>query len=261
VFYGGNYFAIAHDFQGLPAGLGVIWSLAVEEHFYLLFPPLAALLLAWRPQRAALAIALLCALVLAWRAWRLAHGASVDAITMSTDTRVDSILVGCGMAFWRNPWLSPPEPAHIGRDWALLALGLAVLVATLLVRDETFRLTARFTLQSLAVALLIHRAVARPASRALRWLSAAPLVYLGSISYTVYLCHHLILEGLQRAWPDAGLLFSAPWLLRTALAVALTWVVAEAMRRSVEQPCAAWRRRLHAARAPASSLHTPSRTP
>ncbi len=42
LFYFGNYFVIAHDFRGMPAGIGVVWSLAIEEHFYLLFPPVAA---------------------------------------------------------------------------------------------------------------------------------------------------------------------------------------------------------------------------
>ncbi|HEX5757440.1 MAG TPA: acyltransferase, partial [Arenimonas sp.] len=68
LFYFGNYHVIATDFGGIPAGLGVIWSLAVEEHYYLLYPPLALLLLRrQQPRRAAAVLAALCIGMLLWR--------------------------------------------------------------------------------------------------------------------------------------------------------------------------------------------------
>src|SRR5204863_4822607 len=68
LFYFGNYFVIAHDFSGLPAGMGVTWSLAVEEHYYLLFPLLAlALLGRARKVQAVTLLSALCVVILAWR--------------------------------------------------------------------------------------------------------------------------------------------------------------------------------------------------
>jgi len=240
LFYAGNYHAIANDFNGMPAGIGVVWSLAIEEHYYLFYPPLAALLLrGGRPGRSVAVLASLCLAVLAWRVWLARHGASDNYLGMATDTRVDAILIGCALALWRNPWLdSSPAPKAL-RDGALLALALGLLLLTLLIRDPAFRHTLRYTLQGVAVAALLYLAVARSAWWPLRWLNARPLVYLGSVSYTVYLSHHLILLGLARHAPQWG------WLPLTLAGAALTLLLAEPMRRWVEQPCATLRRRLH----------------
>jgi peptidoglycan/LPS O-acetylase OafA/YrhL len=114
-----------------------------------------------------------------------------------------------------------------------------VLVGTLLYRDEVFRLTARYTLQSLAIAGLIYLSVARADRLPFRWLNARPLVYIGTISYTIYLSHHVILLGLAKHWPQLS------WIWLTLAGAVLTLAVAEPMRRWVEQPCAKLRKRLH----------------
>ncbi|MBL6749325.1 MAG: acyltransferase [Nevskia sp.] len=256
LFYFGNYFVIAHDFNGIPAGIGVVWSLAVEEHYYLLYPPLALLLLLRlrRPAGRAAVLAALCAMVLAWRFWLLRHGGSEAHLTMATDTRVDAILVGCLMALWRNPWLDRAAAASGGlRDSVIAAACLAALAATLAYRDDTFRLTARYTVQSLAIAPLIYLAVARAADAPFRWLNARPLAYLGGVSYAVYLSHQVILFMVQAHCPRLG------WLATTMLTAALTLAFAECMRRWVEQPCARLRKRLH--RRPAAAQALPGSLP
>ena len=247
LFYFGNYHVIAYDFGGLPEGLGVVWSLAVEEHYYLLYPPLALLLLRLgRPRLAAALLATLCALILVWRCWLAAQGTSAAYIGMATDTRADAILVGCTMAFLYRPSLAPARPY---RDLLVAAGCLALLLATLLYRDEWFRLTLRYTLQSLAVAPLIGLAIAHSARPALRWLGSRPLVYLGGVSYTVYLSHQLILHAVQRQAPQLG------WAATLLLTALLTLALAEPVRRWVEQPSARLRRQLSAGsrRTPPSS--------
>ncbi len=240
LFYFGNYYVIAHDYHGMPAGIGVIWSLAIEEHYYLFYPPLAALLL--RVGRVGLSVtvlSILCAAVLAWRYWLVFHGGSEAYLTMATDTRVDAILVGCLMALLFNPWLDRVPAPKALNDWGIAAVCVAVLMGTLLYRDEVFRLTARYTLQSLAIAPLIYLAVARADRLPFRWLNARPLVYLGTISYTIYLSHHVILSGLAKHWPQLS------WIWLTLAGAVLTLAVAEPMRRWVEQPCTKLRKRLH----------------
>jgi peptidoglycan/LPS O-acetylase OafA/YrhL len=240
LFYFGNYHVIAHDFTGMPGGMGIVWSLAIEEHYYLLYPPLAALLLHLRrPGISALILGFLCLAVLLWRYWLVLHDANLNYIMMATDTRVDAILIGCGLALWLNPWLDPLPATRQSLQWFLAAASVSVLIFTFVFRDEFFRLTLRYTLQSLAIAVLLYLAVAHADRRPFSWLGARPLVYIGSISYTIYLSHHLILLALAKHWPQGG------WLGLTTVGALLTLCVAEPMRRWVEIPCAQWRRRLH----------------
>ena len=82
------------------------WSLAVEEHFYLLLPPVVALLSAWavfrrRPVRTAtILVAILGATVLAVRVWMIARGATLEAVLFQTHARIDArrsrrVALGC----------------------------------------------------------------------------------------------------------------------------------------------------------------------
>jgi peptidoglycan/LPS O-acetylase OafA/YrhL len=239
LFYFGNYHVIAFDFHGVPSGLGVVWSLAVEEHYYLLYPPLAIVLLRGKRAWAVAVLAALCAAILGWRCWLALHGASASYIEMATDTRADAILIGCLLAFWHNPVLDPAAPSNARRDWSIGAASVLLLIATLAYRDDFFRLTARYTLQCLAIAPLIYLAVARAGHAPFRWLNSRPMVYLGTVSYTIYLSHQLILYFVLRHWPQLG------WPAVLALTALLTLAVAEPMRRWVEQPCARLRRQLH----------------
>jgi peptidoglycan/LPS O-acetylase OafA/YrhL len=237
--YFSNYFQIFHGASSQPPGLGVTWSLAVEEHYYLLYPPLAvALLRLGRPAVSATILAVICALVLGWRCWLMSHGGSTEYLGIATDTRVDAILIGCVLAMLRNPWIEPHRSSR-GADLTLAGLCIALLVATLLWRSEFFRFTWRYTLQSTAIAGLLYLAVARAKSWPWRWLNAAPLVYLGTVSYTIYLVHYLMID-----WTLARLPPGNPVLV-AIVAAALTLSIAELMRRCVEKPCAAVRRRLH----------------
>jgi peptidoglycan/LPS O-acetylase OafA/YrhL len=238
--YFSNYFVIFHGAQDQPPGLGVTWSLAVEEHYYLLFPPLALILLRFRNAwYSAATLTSLCLVILAWRCWLAWHGAPEDRLGMATDTRVDAILIGCLLAMVRNPWLEPPPGAQRARELGFAAACLGLLVATLLWRNEFFRLTFRYTLQSLSIAGLLYLAVARADRIPFRWLNARPLVYLGTVSYTIYLAHYVMLLLAEQYLGSYGKVAVA---LVTA---ATTLCIAELMRRFVEAPFAALRRRLH----------------
>lgn len=255
LFYFGNYYVIARDYQGIPHGIGVVWSLAVEEHFYILYPFLAAFMLRrTRATLAALILTLLCVVVLAWRYWLALHGVADEYINMATDTRIDAILIGCIVALWCNPWLDRQPVQARPHDWLLMIACLAVLAASLLYRDEFFRQTLRYTVQGLAIAGLLYLSVLRSTQAPFRWLNSRPLVYLGGVSYTVYLSHHVIMLALAKHWPQLN-----PFAIFVATLV-LTLGVAEIMRRWVEQPAARLRKRLHRERVMPVSRSMPFHT-
>jgi peptidoglycan/LPS O-acetylase OafA/YrhL len=239
-----NYYVIFHgDIHAplVPYTLPM-WSLAVEEHFYLLFP-LALLLMLRRatPPRAAAALALGCALVLAWRCVLmlvLENGAHYNY--HATDTRLDSLLYGCILALWMNPALDP-APARISpRAWgAICALALGVLVFTFLYRSPFFRETFRYSLQGIALFPLFYCAVRFHRSPLFSWLGSAPMRGLGIISYTFYLCHEACFFIAGDYLDDKG------WL-RTVAGFALAVTFSCACYLLIERRFADLRRRLHA---------------
>jgi peptidoglycan/LPS O-acetylase OafA/YrhL len=217
----------------------VTWSLAIEEHYYLLFPPLALMLLRSRSRGLQAAVlGLLCVVILLWRCWLQSHFASEAHLEMGTDTRVDAILVGCLLAMVKNPCLDPVLPPDRARDIGIIAACLVLLAATLLWRDPYVRMTFRYTAQCVLIAVLMYLAVARSRQMPFRWLNVRPVAYVGTISYTIYLVHYLVLLAVQKY-------LSAPGgAAATALAAVLTVSIAALMRELVEKPCARLQRRL-----------------
>ena len=132
-----------------------LWSLAVEEHFYLIFP--AFMLLCnknWK--RAAIILALLIAIVPLWRTF-IMFGTDLpyaDYNYMMTDARFDSLAWGCllSVLLHLKGNLKAFKPL-LGLIPAVFA-GLAI-IASFLIRDETFRYTLRFTLQGAALFVLV----------------------------------------------------------------------------------------------------------
>jgi peptidoglycan/LPS O-acetylase OafA/YrhL len=241
LFHFANYWTILHGYDGEVAGTGVYWSLAVEEHFYLLFPAVFVLLHRGLPTPRSRAAFLwgMCALVLAWRcALVFVAGVPMNRTYLATDTRVDSILFGCALALTGNPALDRETPAGRGLwlRW-LLPAGAALMVASLLFRDDRFRETFRYSLQGLALYPLFVCAVRNPRLPGFRLLEHPFLRRIGELSYSLYLLHHVVISGVQRWVP-------LPRLVQGAIALGLAFALSSAIWRWVERPCARLRKRL-----------------
>jgi peptidoglycan/LPS O-acetylase OafA/YrhL len=242
----GNYWIIRHGEAGLPAGTVVYWSLAVEEHFYLLFPWILEGLYRLRttPARRAAVLLAGCAAILVWRLV-LVHGhAGADRTFMGSDTRFDSILFGCALAIAANPALERPPGTDTLWRRVLLPLGLAGLVFAFVYRAPDFRETWRYTLQGLALIPVFVVAIRQPGWGPMRVLNWRPVKFVGVLSYVLYLVHYVMLHAfsMHTHWPP---------LPAALAALAASLAVAWAVHRAVERPLAALRRRLSHATAPA----------
>lgn len=228
--YFSNYWNIL-GCGNLPAGLGILWSLAVEEHYYLLFP----LLYAWfvrgsvdRRRQAGMLIAF-CLVALAWRCYRsFVMHSSWENIYEGTDTRFDSILAGCVLAIAASPRLGD-RVQWVTRHAGALAWGGAILIVLCFAyRNPRFRDTIRYTLLEIGL-MPIFFLVALPRRNFLvRCLEWRVLRHLGQLSYSMYLIHHTLFHHFYH--------YYRPSLLLASGILMLTVTYAQAMRTFVELP-------------------------
>src|SRR5712671_6796157 len=114
--YFANYYGLFFDpGNTTAAGTGVLWSLAVEEHFYMIYPAVLAGLLALglSRQRIVVVLAIACLAVLAWRIYLAGlPNFETERTYYSSDTRVDSIVFGCLLALAANPRAAISETSN-----------------------------------------------------------------------------------------------------------------------------------------------------
>ncbi|HEX8941439.1 MAG TPA: acyltransferase, partial [Candidatus Limnocylindrales bacterium] len=230
------------DAIGRPSPLRHLWSLAVEEQFYVGWPILLAGLLALRRPRLAFAATVgLAALSGAWMAVLFVPDADPSRAYYGTDTRLAGLLIGAALAFL---WSCRREdggqegdgrPPWDRRSAALDGLGLvalAVVVAAFALADDAAPLLYRGGFSAFAVAgAVLIATVTRPASRLGRLLGVRPLRWLGERSYAIYLWHWPVFV-LTRPGLDVPLDPLADLVPR----LALTLVLADVSYRLVERP-------------------------
>ena len=245
-----NYWIAWHGWSGVAPGTGVYWSLAVEEHFYLLFPFVFLALVARGLSGREKAYVLWggCAVILAWRCVLvMLLGAGGDRTYLCSDTRIDSIAFGCALALWNNPLLgagssvrgSVVEAPAAQRPLSLVALvaGVGLLVVTLILRNPAFRETFRYSLQGVALTPIFAAAVRWPRWFVFRALNWRPVRFIGTLSYVLYLSHQAAIFAVHQNTSLRGLPAA---LTSFAIAFAIAW----ATHHFVERPCAKMRKNL-----------------
>jgi peptidoglycan/LPS O-acetylase OafA/YrhL len=212
------------------------WSLAVEEHFYLMLP-----LLLWvigrRLHLLPWVVAAAAVFCLAVRMWIGLPGAHIY-----THARMDSLLFGVLLAYCAC-YHADAFSAFAQRFRGWLAVGGAALLAPAFYFDHDttpWITTIGMTLFYVGSGMILTAAVARewPATRAIAFLAR-----LGSYSYSIYLWHAVVLMwGVPMLEQALGMEFNK-WLA-TALFMAGSLALGVLMGRMVEEPCLRLRDRL-----------------
>jgi peptidoglycan/LPS O-acetylase OafA/YrhL len=215
-----------------------LWSLAVEEQWYLLWP-LAFVALGWMARRrwrvvgAVLVLASVGVMAGTWLAFVPDDEARTNLLYLGTHTRSSGLLLGAALAMLWRPWRRAGGEAPrygasgaVGDAVALAALaGIGALSAVLHPSDELLYrggLAATTVASTLCIASLVSTRRSM-----VRWvLSLPPLVAIGRRSYGLYLWH----------WPVFVFAGARESTARLLVALGVTLVVNEASYRLVEEP-------------------------
>lgn len=211
--------------------LGVLWSLSVEEVFYLAFPLLCLLL-----RREARLLAFWAAVIVAGPLYRLAHQGDDGGYLYAYAASFDGIAIGCCTALLaRKAALRGPATQFLQGP---VAAAMAVLYLWRPIGETN---VLGVTGMALGTAVLLLGVQERPADPVRR--GSRPLVmlgWLGQLSYELYLFHLVVLGLMRTAFPpraasgDAKLLLLAAFLVLSAgLATLISRFYAEPLNRRI----------------------------
>ena len=234
IFAGRSYFAEA----GRPPLLKHLWSLAVEEQFYLVWPLICAVLFRFFGDRPGRLFGIIAggALFSTFLMWLMFPGDALNAsrVYYGTDTRASGLLLGAALAVAWPPWRLTPKVTLAGRAVLNIAgcVGLAIVGWYLFgVSDSAaWVYSGGFLLLGFGTLLVIATTV-HPGADIRRLLGFKPLVWIGLRSYSLYIWHWPIYQITR---PDLDVPLHGYALL--ALRLTLTVIIAELSFRFVETP-------------------------
>lgn len=215
--------------------MAIAWSLAAEEQFYFVWPPIERFLRGFTAPILVLAIATNQALNFRL----LPLGGEAYASLEILQATFTPILLGVAVAHLLH------DPRHFARAWRWLGgrwagpVFAALLLALLMLPHEDIAGWPRLSMQ-LAMAGLLTACVIRDDHVLAPLWSFAPLRRIGAVSYGIYLLHLLAMHPVNAVLERIP---AAPAGTRFVLTVATTWAVAELSFRFYETPFLRLKRR------------------
>jgi peptidoglycan/LPS O-acetylase OafA/YrhL len=229
ILYVANWYrALGHQ-AGL---LAHTWSLGVEEQFYLAWPLILGVAYRVRGRRGVMWTALMIAITsTAWRLGLSLSGASVSRIYNGTDTVADQLLIGAVIAM-----LVTEAPEQLRRAATLAPVALVALVVLMFSQvSDTILFDGGATFVAVCAALVISALVLRTHEPLATMFSRRPVVFLGRISYGLYLWHYPLLLVIRDKVPNV--------ILCGVIAAIASIITASASFWLIEAPVMRWRQR------------------
>jgi len=232
--------------------LAITWSLAIEEQFYLLWPPLLSLALRLKLRKlwilSVLVLSVAAIAVHRWLLWK--HGHSITRIYYGTDTRGDALLLGCiaGLLVCWGFWRDTVKVRYTMKLLGIIGVAFVLYQIVLTSHTDGGFFAGRYILFPLAIAELITVVLLWPSRFVLTVLQFSPLVWVGRISYGLYLWH----------WPIMLLMYprdgTIPSLARSAAMAGGSFLAASLSFYFLERPFLSRKRAFE----PTGSATTPS---
>ncbi|MEO2212775.1 acyltransferase family protein [Paenibacillus amylolyticus] len=217
IFYVNNWYLIFHDVSyfesfGPASPIGHLWSLSIEEQFYVIWPIVLLIGLRFAPRRGALLLWMLSLAMISAVAMRLLYEPGTDAsrVYYGTDTRAFAILIGAALAVGWPSWklserISPAARTSLD---VIGAMGLLVLILLIYRTNEyddalyQYGFVYLSLITALLIAVLVH-----PMSRLGKLLGCRPLTWLGKHSYSLYIWHYPVIILMTPEGSTEGLSF------------------------------------------------------
>ena len=219
-----------------------LWSLAVEEQFYLLWPLITIVFLKYMSRRIAITavvVGIVASTAIRW----ILYEPFQDPLRVyyGTDTRASALLIGALLAFVWRPWTMTKktiaEPTQTVQN-AVLGVGVVAVAAliwanshyTLMMPDSDELFRGGFLITSLIAAIVIAVTVI-PNSSLGKILGNRPMVWVGKRSYGLYLWHWPVFQ-LTRPRVDVDM---DGWYL-FCFRIVITLILVEISYQYIERP-------------------------
>src|SRR5579859_8138942 len=199
------------------------WSLSVEEQFYLIWPLILVGLLKMKSSRGSMAAVAAAGLLLSagWRALLWARTGSYDRVYYGTDTHADGLLSGSLAGILVSSGLLATTPAwgrRLNRA-GHLTLGVLFLFLPLGWAADAYVLQGGLLVLNLAMAAMIVSLVMSPGPILRALFEFPPLVWIGKVSYGIYLWH-MVIFGMGGRLPVLKTAGSWPLTIATTIGAA-----------------------------------------